>query len=53
MNILAAWDWHRITRFDVWSVLFWVNVVAILAIVIALFRHKDTLNPDAFTNLKW
>jgi len=23
-----------------------------LAIVIALFRHKDTLNPDAFTNLK-
>ena len=24
-----------------------------LAIVIALFRHKDTLNPDAFTNLKW
>ena len=24
-----------------------------LAIVIALFRHKDTLNPDAFTMLKW
>ena len=24
-----------------------------LALVIALFRHKDTLNPDAFTNLKW
>ena len=24
-----------------------------LAIVIVLFRHKDTLNPDAFTNLKW
>jgi NADH-quinone oxidoreductase subunit K len=24
-----------------------------LAIVIALFRHKDTLNPDAFTSLKW
>src|SRR6476660_8901533 len=24
-----------------------------LAIVIALFRHKETLNPDAFTTLKW
>ncbi len=24
-----------------------------LAIVIALFRHKDTLSPDAFTSLKW
>ena len=24
-----------------------------LAIVIALFRHKETLNPDNFTSLKW
>jgi NADH-quinone oxidoreductase subunit K len=24
-----------------------------LAIVIALFRHKETLNPDVFTSLKW
>jgi NADH-quinone oxidoreductase subunit K len=24
-----------------------------LAIVIALFRHKETLNPDFFTSLKW
>jgi NADH-quinone oxidoreductase subunit K len=24
-----------------------------LAIVIALFRHKESLNPDVFTNLKW
>jgi|SRR5687767_10331851 NADH-quinone oxidoreductase subunit K len=24
-----------------------------LAIIIALFRHKETLNPDAFTSLKW
>ena len=24
-----------------------------LAIVIALFRHKETLNPDNFTGLKW
>ena len=24
-----------------------------LAIVIALFRHKESLNPDSFTMLKW
>jgi len=24
-----------------------------LAIVIGLFRHKESLNPDAFTSLKW
>jgi NADH-quinone oxidoreductase subunit K len=24
-----------------------------LAIVISLFRHRESLNPDAFTNLKW
>jgi NADH-quinone oxidoreductase subunit K len=24
-----------------------------LAIVIALFRHRETLNPDNFTTLKW
>jgi NADH-quinone oxidoreductase subunit K len=24
-----------------------------LAIIIALFRHRETLNPDAFTTLKW
>ena len=24
-----------------------------LAIIIALFRHQATLNPDAFTSLKW
>lgn len=24
-----------------------------LAIVIALFRHRETLTPDAFTTLKW
>ena len=24
-----------------------------LAIVIALFRHRETLSPDAFTSLKW
>jgi len=24
-----------------------------LAIIIALFRHKESLNPDSFTVLKW
>ena len=24
-----------------------------LAIIIALFRHKESLNPDVFTSLKW
>jgi NADH-quinone oxidoreductase subunit K len=24
-----------------------------LAIVIALFRHRETLNPDAYTTLRW
>ena len=24
-----------------------------LAIVIGLFRHKESLNPDAFTSLRW
>ena len=24
-----------------------------LAIIIALFRHKESLNPDSFTTLKW
>ena len=24
-----------------------------LAIVIGLFRHRESLNPDAFTSLKW
>ena len=24
-----------------------------LAIIIALFRHRESLNPDAFSSLKW
>ena len=24
-----------------------------LALIIALFRHRETLNPDMFTSLKW
>jgi NADH-quinone oxidoreductase subunit K len=45
--------------FDGQIIVFFVITVAAaeaavgLAIVIALFRHKETLNPDAFTSLKW
>jgi NADH-quinone oxidoreductase subunit K len=40
------------------SVFFVVTVAAAeaavgLAIVISLYRHKETLVPDAFTSLKW
>ena len=46
-------------RIDGQIIVFFVMTVAAaeaavgLAIVIALFRHRDTLNPDAFTTLKW
>jgi NADH-quinone oxidoreductase subunit K len=45
-------------RVDGQIIVFFVMTVAAaeaavgLAIVIALFRHKGTLNPDAFTDLK-
>ncbi len=45
MTLLAAWDWHRFTKFDVWGVLFWVNVIVLLALVIiavmALVRDRN------------
>jgi mono/diheme cytochrome c family protein len=45
MRVLAAWDWHRFTQFDVWGVLFWVNIIALLALVIiaivSLVRDKQ------------
>jgi NADH-quinone oxidoreductase subunit K len=46
-------------RLDGQIIVFFVMTVAAaeaavgLAIVIALFRHKETLSPDAFTSLKW
>ena len=46
-------------RVDGQIIVFFVMTVAAaeaavgLAIIIALFRHKDTLSPDAFTSLKW
>jgi NADH-quinone oxidoreductase subunit K len=41
------------------SITFFVMTVAAaeaavgLALIIALFRHRETLSPDAFTALKW
>ena len=29
------------------------RVLSAVTIVIALFRHRETLTPDAFTSLKW
>jgi NADH-quinone oxidoreductase subunit K len=55
---LVAVDRHLGTV-DGQIVVFFVITVAAaeaavgLAIVIALFRHKETLSPDAFTSLKW
>jgi NADH-quinone oxidoreductase subunit K len=46
-------------RVDGQIIVFFVMTVAAaeaavgLAIVIALFRHKETLTPDAYTSLKW
>ena len=46
-------------RVDGQIIVFFVMTVAAaeaavgLAIVIALFRHRESLNPEAFTSLKW
>jgi NADH-quinone oxidoreductase subunit K len=46
-------------NFDGQIITFFVITVAAaeaavgLAIVIGLFRHRESLNPDAFTSLKW
>ena len=46
-------------NFDGQIIVFFVMTVAAaeaavgLAIVIGLFRHRESLNPDAFASLKW
>jgi NADH-quinone oxidoreductase subunit K len=50
---------RQLGSFDGQIIAFFVMTVAAaeaavgLAIVIALFRHRESLNPDAFTSLKW
>ena len=50
---------RQIGSLDGQIIVFFVMTVAAaeaavgLAIVIALYRHRESLNPDAFTSLKW
>ncbi len=50
---------RQIGEVDGQIIVFFVMTVAAaeaavgLAIVIALFRHRESLNPEAFTSLKW
>ncbi len=57
LTFIAADRYYR--GLDGQIIVFFVMTVAAaeaavgLAIVIALFRHRETLSPDAFTTLKW
>jgi NADH-quinone oxidoreductase subunit K len=50
---------RQLGSFDGQIIVFFVMTVAAaeaavgLAIVIALYRHRESLNPEAFTQLKW
>ena len=50
---------RQLGTFDGQIITFFVITVAAaeaavgLAIVISLYRHRESLNPDAFTSLKW
>ena len=57
VTFVAAGRYHGIV--DGQIITFFVMTVAAaeaavgLALVIGLFRHRETLSPDAFTTLKW
>jgi len=57
VTFVAAGRFHGIV--DGQIITFFVMTVAAaeaavgLALVISLFRHRETLSPDAFTSLKW
>jgi NADH-quinone oxidoreductase subunit K len=57
VTFVAAGRYHGIVDGQILT--FFVMTVAAaeaavgLALVIALFRHRETLSPDAFTMLKW
>ena len=57
VTFVAAGRYHGIV--DGQIITFFVMTVAAaeaaigLALVIALFRHRETLSPDAFTTLRW
>jgi NADH-quinone oxidoreductase subunit K len=57
VTFVAAGRYHNLV--DGQIITFFVMTVAAaeaavgLALVISLFRHRETLSPDAFTTLKW
>ena len=57
LSFVAAGRYHG--SVDGQIITFFVMTVAAaeaavgLALVIALFRHRESLNPEAFTSLKW
>ena len=57
VTFVAAGRYHAVV--DGQIITFFVMTVAAaeaavgLALVISLFRHRETLSPDAFTALKW
>jgi NADH-quinone oxidoreductase subunit K len=57
LTFVAADRFHQ--QIDGQIVVFFVMTVAAaeaavgLAILIALFRHRESLNPDVFTSLRW
>jgi NADH-quinone oxidoreductase subunit K len=48
---LGSYDGQIITFFVITVAA--AEAAAGLAIIIALYRHRESLNPDAFTSLRW
>ncbi len=59
VNLVFVAFGRQIGEVDGQIIVFFVMTVAAaeaavgLAIIIALFRHRESLNPEAFTSLKW
>jgi NADH-quinone oxidoreductase subunit K len=59
VNLTFVAAGRQLAAVDGQIIVFFVMTVAAaeaavgLALVIALFRHRESLNPDAFTSLKW
>ena len=59
VNLTFVAAGRQLAAVDGQVIVFFVMTVAAaeaavgLAIIIALFRHRESLNPEAFTSLKW
>jgi NADH-quinone oxidoreductase subunit K len=59
VNLTFVAAGRQFAQVDGQIIVFFVMTVAAaeaavgLALVIALFRHRESLNPDAFTSLRW